>query len=148
MFLKISYQLGRGTGSKADFWLVWNRYIPSFESGIKLVQNWYYLRIPTQTFTYRKELHKIFLSRWRWKIRRGTSQIIQTYEINNYMNKRINTRQGNKRRKKKERTQVQTKDHTPKCKMHNGEPIPYVILYYVDILRCYPFECRAYNSMG
>jgi hypothetical protein len=31
-----------------------------------------------------------------------------------------NTQQGNKRRK--ERIEVQTKDHTRKCKTYNGEP--------------------------
>jgi hypothetical protein len=29
---------------------------------------------------------------------------------------------GEQEKKKKERIKVQTKDHTPKCKTHNGEP--------------------------
>jgi hypothetical protein len=34
-------------GPKTDFWLVWGRYLPSFEIDIKLVWAWYYPQVPS-----------------------------------------------------------------------------------------------------
>jgi integrase len=53
--LKKSSELGLGVGSafylsnwsyrfKTDFWLVWDKYVPRIENGIKQVYTWWYLK--------------------------------------------------------------------------------------------------------
>jgi hypothetical protein len=43
-FFTLSYQPSPGNASNFYFCLVWGRYKPDIENGIKLIQHWYYLR--------------------------------------------------------------------------------------------------------
>jgi hypothetical protein len=70
-----------------------------------------------------------------------------TYEINNYINQRKTPDKGTREEKRKD----PSPNKRPHPKVQNAHWGTYSICYSILLcghLRCYPFECRAYNSVG
>ncbi len=69
-----------------------------------------------------------------------------TYEINNYINKWKTPNKGTREENRKD----PSPNKRPQSKVKNAQWGTYSICYSIlcGHLRCFPFECRAYNSVG